>query len=455
MASKRKRRIRSPHPGVVLLKRKLPSGAVRWQARYTDPATGKVKTPILNGGELQLTTAEARELWAKRKSKELARRRLELESGAHAVQSTDLAKAVESYYEAAKHRLRPTTLTTYRLGTDSLVEFMVRSGARKTGDVNRARLVAWRDELIAAPHRSARKGGKRGEYADTDGRRRAASINQRLRSAKTVLNHLRTASRLRLASDDIRDALKPLRAPQEAPHYLKPAQLRKLLRAALRHDAACHELTRAEKAGEREPGTTQKHEPIAAFVAAALLTGMRRGELLALTWADVDLDALDAQGEAVGELTVRADVSKTHRERTVGLEVAPQLRTLLAKLRLRVGDRAGRRRVFESLTVDLVEAARARLVAEYGAPPFSWQVLRSTASTYLVNAPAVFGAAAPFLAAKQLGHSVEVAEKHYSGLLRGLSRDATDLPSAMQVQNEVSAVVASGAGCQRSTAARR
>ena len=36
------RRTRSPHPGVIVFKRMLPSGCVQWRARFRDPDTGRL-----------------------------------------------------------------------------------------------------------------------------------------------------------------------------------------------------------------------------------------------------------------------------------------------------------------------------------------------------------------------------------------------------------------------------
>ncbi|MFQ5749449.1 MAG: tyrosine-type recombinase/integrase [Planctomycetota bacterium] len=58
----------------------------------------------------------------------------------------------------------------------------------------------------------------------------------------------------------------------------------------------------------------------------ALATGMRRGELLALTWADVDLDA--------GTIRVRAEISKSGKDRWI-----PCTAELLQDLRSLRGDR--------------------------------------------------------------------------------------------------------------------
>jgi integrase len=173
-----------------------------------------------------------------------------------------------------------------------------------------------------------------------------------------------------------------------------------------------------------------------------LLSGCRRGEALGLRWADVDLDAMDHQGRRVGEIRLRAEATKTKHARVIGLEVSPVLRRLLAALKLRASEGDGF--VFggeERYTHDLIEAARARLMEECGAPAFTWQVLRSSCATYLTNAPGIWGAATVFLSARQLGHSVAVAERHYLGVMRGISRDARSLEAAMEIETQVRAVI--------------
>jgi hypothetical protein len=67
-------------------------------------------------------------------------------------------------------------------------------------------------------------------------------------------------------------------------------------------------------------------------------------------------------------------------------------------------------------------------------------MLRSTCATYLTNAPGIFGAATVFMSARQLGHSVMVAEKHYLGVHRGIPKEAHSLEAAMQIEPIVCAL---------------
>jgi len=230
---------------------------------------------------------------------------------------------------------------------------------------------------------------------------------------------------------------------RDLPVYLPPADLRRLLDAALQHDAETFAMTRAEHHAARTPGplpgSTARYPEIAPFAAFLLLTGCRLGEALTLRWSDVDLEALDADGVKVGELRLRASDVKTRTARIVGLEVSPALRRILAGMKLRAGSVE---RVFEGLTVDSTTKARARLVKGYGASAFAWKDLRSTCATFLANAPGISGGASVFLAAKQLGHSVVVAEKKYAGTMRGISREARSLDAAMQIAPQLERVSA-------------
>lgn len=449
MAAKKKRRIiRSPHPGVVLKQRTLPSGATAWRARFTDPDSGRETYVTLDA--LALATAEARRLWAIRKSKELAKRRMELEAGADRVRAKPLAEALANYEREARNRLRDKTLETYGLAFARLQQWAKREGVELTADLTRARLAGLRDYLIGAPRKVAKRGGRHAERQDSSRKRSPVSVNREMRSLKTLFNEWRVLGLLPyLDRDAIADALKPLQTPREQPEYLAPTQLQKLLEAAARHDAAMFDETRQEHRGLLPKGTTRRYEPIAAFAAFLLLTGCRRGEALGLTWADVDLDAIDAQGRVVGEIRLRAEHTKTHRARTIGLEVSPALRALLAAMKLQAGRDAASQYVFGGETpysIDVVEGARQRLLAAYGAPKFDWQMLRSTCATYLTNAPGIFGAATVFMSARQLGHSVAVAERHYLEVYRGIPREAHTLESAMQIEPRMRELVAGASG---------
>jgi integrase len=444
MAAK-KRRIRSPHPGVVLLDRTLPSGRRGVQARFVDADTGKLHKPMLD--LVALPTQEARRLWAIRKSKELAKRRMELEAGGTRLKAVPIGNAMDDYFKACEERLRGNTLAAYRMSAKQFATWATGAGVKTTAELDGPALAAFREHLNAMRRQTsvAGPGAGRGKRKATLERLSPHSINLKLRAVKTMVGHWRAHGlAARLTSDSIADALKAFPTPRPQAEFLTPAQVRKLLEAAVRHDEAMFDETRDEHAGRRQRGTTPRYRPIAQFTAFLLLTGCRRSEALGLTWSDVHLDAVDAQGTVVGEIRLRAESTKTHQARTIGLEVSPALRTTLAAMKLRAGRDAGQLHVFggaEPYSVDLVEAARARLTEEFVAPKFDWQMLRSTAATYLTNAPGIFGNATVFLSARQLGHSVMVAERHYLGVHRGIPKDAHTLESAMQIEPYMRALV--------------
>lgn len=446
---KRKRLIRSPHPGVVLKARVLPSGRSAWRARFEDPDTGREVYVTLD--PVALPTHEARRLWAVRKSKAIAVRRMELEGGANRAVSKPIGDALNDYRTDARIRLRPKTIVTYELAVARLLRWAKREGVESTADLTRARLASFRASLVAAPRKTAKRGGKRGARKQSERKRSPVSINVELRSAKALINAWRLAGFLpHLDSDAIADALKALPVPREQPVFLSPAAIAKLLHAAMRHDGDVFVETRAEHEGRQPKGGTLRYQPIAPFAAFLLLTGCRRGEALALKWADVDLEALDSQGNVVGEIRLRAETVKTHRARTIGLEVSPALRALLAAMKLRAGKDADALHVFggqEPYTPDILKSARQRLLTEYGAPSFDWQALRSTCATYLTNSPGIFGAASSFMSARQLGHSVTVADRSYLGVHRGVPKDAHTLEAAMQIEAVSREVLKSQSSC--------
>lgn len=431
-----RRRTRSPHPGVVLIRPDPDHGHPTWRARYTNPDTGRTVKERLD--PVALRTIETRRDWAIRKSKALAKRRLELDGGAPPTTGTALDAAIDRYFEDHT-RLSAGTITTYRDATNKLKAWAARSGLKSADDLTGPRLVAFRATLVKQPKHRAANGGKRGQYRPGGEPRSPYSVNRELRSVGVVLGYLRRLGLLpRLTSDDLRDGLQKLKAPPKRIDYRKPHELQRLLDAALRHDADTYAETRAEHAGERPRGSTARYTPIAPVIAAALVTGLRFGHLLDLQWSDVDLEALDGDGRPVGEI-VPAGGSMTKRTGVIGLEISPALRKMLAAMKLASG---GKGAVFR-MTRGEATAALKRLRSEYGAPDgCTWQAFRRTCGCYLTNAPGIFGAASAYRSAKQLGHSVAVAEKHYLDVVRGIPRDARTVEDAMQIAEHMARITA-------------
>lgn len=441
---KKKRRIRSPHPGVVLV---APKGEwhVTWRARHKDPDSGRMVWTRLD--PVELPSPETRRDWAIDMAKTMARRKMDLESGAPRATGASVKDTVKRYYDDHP-RLGKRTLATYRSATDKLEAWCELAGVRTVDDLTHERLrkfaVTLADEGRQVP---ARGKGARGKRKATSKPRSANTVNRELRSVRTVLGYVRSLKLLpKMSSDDLKDALKKLKATRKRIVFLKPADCQRLLEAALAHDEAVFKETRDEHSGKRERGTTAKFEPVAAFVAFVLLTGMRVGEALSLEWKEVDLEATDLQGRAVGEIHLDPAKVKTGHARTVTLEVSPALHRVLVAMHERRGapvlNSDWVNPVFD-LSYDIVDTEAKRLREDHSAPKqFTYQVLRSTCGSFLTNAPGIFGAASAYRSAKQLGHSITVAEKHYLGLMSGLPSDARTLEAAMGIEALMERVLA-------------
>jgi integrase len=436
----RKRRAFTAHRGVVILRRELPSGRATYRARWTDPETGKARFQSLDA--IGLYSPAERAAWARERAEQNRQEKAALAAGTRRPARALLAGAVADYLEACRATLRPATLTTYATSLGVLLEWAVEQGIERVDELDGPALARLGAYLIARPRHGAKREGRRGEKRASGGTRGARTVARDSRQIGGFLRHaIRHGLAPRLTRDAISDALKPPRGEKKLPQFLGASEVRALIDAALRHDAATYAATREEHAGEREPGSTPRYKAIAPAVVLALLTGMRRGELVALTWADVDLGAVDEQGREVGELRVRAAVAKTRTERKVDLAVSPAARALLGALKLR----AGRSASVLGLTDTELESAGRRLRGTFGAPAAaSWHALRRTCATYLCNSN-IFGGATAWRAAKQLGHGVQVLEKHYAGLI-SVSRDARSIEDAMQCAELVAQVVGAAAG---------
>ncbi|MEZ6184734.1 MAG: tyrosine-type recombinase/integrase [Planctomycetota bacterium] len=268
-----------------------------------------------------------------------------------------------------------------------------------------------------------------------------------------MLNQLRRPRvRPRLTQDDLTDQLRAIKEERPRPAFLKPQEIKRLLAAAVRHDAETYALTRAEKAdglGAGE-GITRKHDSVLPLVVLRLLTGARLEELLSLRWEHVDLER--------GVIEFNAEHVKTGEDREVWLDKTPALARLLAALKLRsagpfvIGGQAGWTRATAT-------KARKRLTDRFGAPEFNWSqrsgrtpALRSTCATYSVNAAGVWGEASIYVAARRLGHSIRVAERRYQRRHR-VSHEATTLEEAMEAADAFRQAVDAVAGVRAKLAA--
>jgi hypothetical protein len=302
------------HKGVVLI-RPDPVRRIGWRARYLDPDLDKqVKVSL----DPALTTTEVRTDWAVRKAREIADRRLEIERGEPRLVRKPILEAVNAYLERADNELRASTLELYRSALVDFQEWASRTNVAHTSDLTARKLPEFRDHLLAQRKRSLVRGGKRGSRKPSDEKLSPHTINWKLRAVKTVLSEFRKRGLVPLSSDAIKDSLKPVPTPREAPEFLIQRDCARLLDAVVRHDSDKFARTRAEHALQSAPWMTHRYEPIGPLVVCALFTGMRFNELLNLKWGDVELDAKGSDGTVVGEIHLRATATKTKHARTLG-----------------------------------------------------------------------------------------------------------------------------------------
>jgi len=363
-----------------------PDRRTGWRARYVDSDTERTKWVTLPP---DLTTRDQREDWAVRLSNRITKRRRELEDGAVRASGVTLEEAEAAFYRSLVKK-RPRTLETYRDGTARFMKWAKQHRVRTCDDLTRRKLMAFRESLLA-------EAGS------------PFTFNKWLRPCKQMWGYWIDSEYCpKISLDDLK-RVKLEKATAERRDFLIPAQLRKLLEAAERHDR-------------------DAPKPVTGFVLFLVLTGMRRGEAVSLEWGQVDFTTADHLGREVGNIHIPAAKAKTGKPRDVRLSVSPTLRQLLMTRKLHTG---GRGKVW-GLTVDEVRNAMERMRDNYGTPYFTFQALRRTTSTYLCNAPGV-PCGGPYGAAEQLGHGLDVMRDHYAGRV-SVSADVTTLDGAMGVE---------------------
>lgn len=293
--------------------------------------------------------------------------------------------ALDEYTATRQRHLRASTLSYYQREIDRLLGWAADRELVAATDLGRAQLAAY-GRWLARTSPSSR------------------TLNDRLRRLRAILSWLRRNELLpSLTGDDVRDGLRGEPGePRALPTYLRREALRELV------------LRMLHAGGE-----------VLDSVVLYLLSGVRLSEGLLLTQDRVHLEAESP------EIAIPYD-NRTKPGRAIHLEVSPALQDLLASRRDR------RAYVLSGRKPLSRDQGRRLMVAVHraGAPAgLTWRLLRHTCATYLTCAPGIYGAASAYMSARQLGHSVAVAQRHYLGLVRGIPREATTLEEAMGIHD--------------------
>lgn len=345
-------RKRSPHPGIVVLK---PQPETRRPAliRWRDPATQKFRTEKLP----ELPAKELRK-WLRTRSYELEGQRLQLGPIKPRVPSVATADVLEKFF--GEIRVADSTAAAYRRTVD--------------------RALAWPDmpkaasELSLAVLRNLRAWLNRPDLA-------AATVNFHLCNLSVILRHSRLAGRVPLDDSDIKDGLAAFRSDAEKKTPLSVEQIRQLVIAL--------------NGFIGEAGDAPAEDPalFRGYVLTLLLGGERASEARALQWDEIHSD----------HIWLPSYKSKTRRSRKVTFAESPSLPRILQAL-----PKAGS-------YVFPFNQARASYLRNLVPVPFDWtfQQLRVTCGSYLTCAPGIYGGASAYMSAARLGHSVQIAERHY------------------------------------------
>lgn len=388
---------RNPHLGVTIV---APSkGQQRWRLRWRDPDSGAWRFLTLTDDESR--TEEDRRDAAIKQWERNAERKAEIRGGAerYTAGNTEIAKAIDGYFAGVGARKADRTQTMYRREADRFVAYLALPAVkiRKCGELNTGVLRAYRSYML----------GRKWHGKPV----KPATVNASMDAMSAILVELAKGQLIPMSKAAVRDALEREKDKAGKRDFYRSHQLRAILAACAKFDAH-----------HRPSRLTGRFLSTVLFV---LLSGMRIAEALRVEWRDVGEDA-------DGRLCIHVRGKGGH-ERNVYLEHSPLLAHLVSDRR----GRAGNTRVIGATRFN-VDGARWACESDF---VFDSHALRRTCGTFLWNAKGIFEAAAPYLAAQQMGHSVQVAEKKYVGLVQvdpkaRTTEDAMDLRiSAAEVRS--------------------
>jgi integrase len=328
-----------------------------WMIDYTDAAGRRIRQTI-GGGDGGKRLAR----------KVLAQREAEVRVGVHrlpANRTPTFAEFAAEWLERQRARgLRPKTLEAYEDALDH--HLLPTFGALRLGAITRRDVDAYLVARVAV-RRPRRRGTKKDETPEAVPFA-AATINKSLVVLKAMLRDAVEQGHL---TENPAAKVRAIREPdrEETLHVLQPDEIARLLDAA--------------------------EDPWRTLYAVAVQTGLRRGELLALRWSDLDLRkglvyvrrslarVREGDGYAVREVPLKT----RHSRRTVDLSPATVERLLTHP----AGDDPERDFVFRSRAggpIDPENVARAlrRHLTAAGLPAVRFHDLRHTHASLLIAA---------------------------------------------------------------------
>ncbi|MDB4724706.1 tyrosine-type recombinase/integrase [Planctomycetota bacterium] len=243
--------------------RKLSNGRTwtskRWYVEYRDAAGKQHRKPASDSKRESLGLLKELEGQARRQS-------LGIDPTRSPKDVVSLEDLIEEYLEDAETRLRPRTYETYR---DVLLEVLLgvnRNGKRRHSPLELEELtLAWASSF------------QRQELRRSSPR----TVNKKLRVVSQLLNW--SVKRSYLSSSPLMHLQMLPQPPQTEPRALTRAEVDRLLRAS-----------------------PKEARDVWVFF---LETGMRKGEVAALRWEDIQLEG--------GRITISARTSKNHRRRII------------------------------------------------------------------------------------------------------------------------------------------
>jgi len=415
---KRVERGQSKHPGVVVIRPR--AGRPFYALRYAEPETGKSRERRLEG----VTTLPEAEAAAITMHRNLQRRALQvtLAGGREFASSVStLRQEIETYLAGLKRKVsprgrptRPITLRRYRDALGQWATWCEKRGCAQLNQLTRTTLSEWLASRL-------------GTLSKAGAPRKVSTVNQDVKPVRQMLVAAALAGRMvHLTSDAIRGGLKRLTQPAPLPRCYSVPEIRSVLRAALDYDLSPHRHARSA--------------PTAPIVAAALLSGMRRGELATLQVHEVLFDAPSDYDPSIttGVDVLRLPASKVKTGVARDVAMAPYSPILGDLMRTLTRGRAGREYVFrmgyQAIGLIAKRLGKAGRTAPAG---FCLKDLRSTCATYQSPLPGNAKAKAD-----RLGHTLQIAERHYLSIPSGTPLTAPDLETVMKCKAEMREVIA-------------